>query len=142
MCLGEVARKIDRDVVAPYVCGLLETLKMSFRDERWHVRDAACLTAGTIFSNFSHECQGMLEVFLPLFFENLQFPISIVRQGAAAALANVVRGYSKAVLPKILDKIAEGLNGIESQLAETIENSDLPQINPELVSVLVFTFNA
>lgn len=134
MCLGEIARKIDGKIVAPYVVGLMETLKRTFLDERWHVRDAACLASGSFFVNFPSQCQGLLESVFPLFFENLQFPISIVRQGAAAALANIIRAYGTAVLPMIMEKIIAGLDGIENQSSETSVNVDLQVFNPQLVS--------
>ncbi|XP_021948271.1 uncharacterized protein LOC110845996 isoform X1 [Folsomia candida] len=132
LCLGEIARKIDGKIVAPYVVGLMETLKRTFLDERWHVRDAACLASGSFFVNFPSQCQGLLESVFPLFFENLQFPISIVRQGAAAALANIIRAYGTAVLPMIMEKIIAGLDGIENQSSETSVNVDLQVFNPQL----------
>jgi len=132
LCIGELSRKIDKNVMVSHVEELMCTLKKSFRDDRWHVRDAACLSAGSFFLNFPAECQRHLADTLDLFFENLQFPISTVRQGAASSIANVVRAYGVNILPTIVAKVCDGLNGIELQTAESIENVDLPVVSPEM----------
>lgn len=41
----------------------------------------------------------------------LQDNIPSVRQGAAVAIANVVRAYGKDVLPMVVEKMQEGLKG-------------------------------
>lgn len=45
------------------------------------------------------------------YFALLQDNIPSVRQGAAIAIANVVRAYGKDVLPLITEKMKEGLKG-------------------------------
>jgi len=134
-CLGELARKVDSQALSPHVPSLLEVLKKCFHDERWHVRDAACLASGTFFLNFPAECKYQVEQLYPLFLENLEFPISIVRQGAAAALSNVVRAYGTEVIPKTVEVILQGLKGLEKQKTETCKNADALGISPETVSI-------
>lgn len=38
-CIAELSRKINPTLVRPFIPVLLEALKRSFHDERWHVRD-------------------------------------------------------------------------------------------------------
>jgi len=38
-CIAELSRKIDRNVVLPYVETLLRTLEHCFKDQSWQVRD-------------------------------------------------------------------------------------------------------
>jgi hypothetical protein len=97
------------------------------------VRDAACLAAGNFFLNYPTESRHQLEPMYPLFLENLEFPIAIVRQGAAAALANIVRAYGNEIIPKTFEVIVEGLSSIQTQTAETSKNVDALAISPETV---------
>lgn len=57
--------------------------------------------------------------FYPLFFENLSDSIPSVRQGAAISLGNVVKAYGESALAVVMEKVREGLKGIEKQEATT-----------------------
>ncbi|ROT82029.1 uncharacterized protein [Penaeus vannamei] len=124
-CIAELALKIARGSVRAHVPDLLHALTVCFSDDSWPVRDAACVACGNFILCFPDESQGSLEVLYPLFFNNLQDNIPSVRQGAAAALSNVVRAYGKTVLPLIMEKLKEGLKGVEGQPSESERYGDL-----------------
>ena len=83
-----------------------------FNDDSWPVRDceyrtldllttlcfisplAACLACGN-FTCFPDECSPYLNDLFSLFLANLEDSIPSVRQGAAVALASVVKAYGK-----------------------------------------------
>ena len=71
------------------------SLQACFKDDSWPVRDMACVASGSFVKSFPEASSGSLPVLLDHFFENLQDPISSVRQGAAASLANTVKAYGK-----------------------------------------------
>ncbi|CAH1792996.1 unnamed protein product [Owenia fusiformis] len=114
-CIAELGTKIDKDVVRPFVPGLLDALLVCFKDDSWPVRDASCIACGNFLRCFAEESKGSLDALFPLFFENLQDNIPSVRQGAANALANVILAYGDEVIPMIVAKIKEGLAGIAKQ---------------------------
>jgi hypothetical protein len=55
----------------------------------------ACVASGSFIKCFPDPARNSLPVLLEHFFKNLQDPISSVRQGAAASLANTVKAYGK-----------------------------------------------
>ncbi|XP_064483723.1 uncharacterized protein LOC135396603 [Ornithodoros turicata] len=114
-CIAELASKIKPEVVRPYVTRLLQTLIICFQDEAWPVRDAACLACGSFLLSYPQECRGALESLYPLFFNNLGGCILSVRQGAAVALANVVRAYGAEAYSVLEPKIRGGLAGVQNQ---------------------------
>lgn len=85
--------------------------------------------------NFPMECKPEVENLLPLFYENLGFPISIVRQGAAASVANTIRAYGMDIIPSIIERILFGLENVNRQLPDLCcgQMSALT-ISPETVS--------
>lgn len=124
-CIAELASKIAHDAVRPHVSRLFQTLLVCFRDPSWAVRDAACLACGNFMLCYPEESKASLKTVYPLFFNNLQDCIPSVRQGAAAALANVVRAYGQEAFQVVKAKIAEGLAGVAKQPAETIHYRDI-----------------
>ncbi|XP_069947030.1 uncharacterized protein [Cherax quadricarinatus] len=124
-CIAELALKISTEAVRAHVPDLLHTLTVCFNDDSWPVRDAACVACGNFILCFPEESQGTMEDLQPLFFNNLQDSIPSVRQGAAVAIANVVRAYGKDVLPMIIEKTKEGLKGVEDQPSECEKYGDL-----------------
>ena len=54
---------------------------------------AACLACGKFVLCFPEECRPFIEELFPLFIGNLEDSIPSVRQGAAAAIANIVKAY-------------------------------------------------
>lgn len=60
----------------------------------------------------------------PLFFENLQDNIASVRQGGAAALANVARAYGQEAMPVLEEKLVSALTDIKNQPVESYRNTD------------------
>lgn len=134
-CIAELALKIATDAVRAHVPDLLHALTVCFNDDSWPVRDAACVACGNFILCFPEEAQGTMEELYPLFFTNLQDNIPSVRQGAAIAIANVVRAYGKDVLPMIIEKMKEGLKGVEDQPSESEKYGDL-ESGPALYGVV------
>ena len=91
----------------------MSTLIDCFNDDSWPVRDceyrtlltwlttlsfillAACLACGNFITCFPDECSPYLNDLFSLFLANLEDSIPSVRQGAAVALASVVKAYGK-----------------------------------------------
>ncbi|KAL3213908.1 hypothetical protein MRX96_007314 [Rhipicephalus microplus] len=128
-CIAELASKIAQDVVRPHVSRLFQTLLVCFRDPSWAVRDAACLACGNFMLCYPEESKASLKTVYPLFFNNLQDCIPSVRQGAAAALANVVRAYGQEAFEVVKPKITEGLAGVAKQPAETLHYRDIQALH-------------
>lgn len=124
-CIAELASKIAHDAVRPHVSRLFQTLLVCFRDPSWAVRDAACLACGNFMLCYPEESKASLKTVYPLFFNNLQDCIPSVRQGAAAALANVIRAYGEEAFQVVKAKITEGLAGVAKQPAESIHYKDI-----------------
>ncbi|XP_077537903.1 uncharacterized protein LOC144150008 [Haemaphysalis longicornis] len=119
-CIAELASKIDQDAVRPYVSRLFGTLLVCFQDPSWAVRDAACLACGNFMLCYPEESKASLKTVYPLFFNNLHDCIPSVRQGAAVALANVVKAYGMEAFEVVKAKIADGLAGVAKQPAESL----------------------
>lgn len=124
-CIAELALKLTTDAVRQHVPRLLHALTVCFTDDSWPVRDAACVACGNFILCFPEESQSSMETLYPLFLNNLQDNIPSVRQGAAVAIANVVRAYGKDVLPMVVEKMHEGLKGVEEQPSESERYGDL-----------------
>jgi len=62
---------------------------------------------------------------LPLFYQNLEDPISSVRQGAAIAIANVVRAYGQELLPELISRIKASVDNIKNQPEESEKYGNL-----------------
>nr|XP_054758807.1 uncharacterized protein LOC129264874 [Lytechinus pictus] len=114
-CIAELGAKIGQDVVRGHVPRLLDTLLVCFKDDSWPVRDAACVACGNFIKCFPEESRQSMDALYPLFYENLQDNIPSVRQGAAAALANVTRAYGETASSILLVKVAEGMKGLQNQ---------------------------
>jgi hypothetical protein len=56
----------------------------------------ACMASGSFVKSFPEPAKPSIQILMEHFFKNLQDPISSVRQGAAASLANTIRAYGKA----------------------------------------------
>jgi len=118
-CIAELANKIDRDILKPYVDVLLQTLIDCFRDDSWPVRDMACVAAGSFVKCFPDQSRHDFQILFDLFFANLTDPISSVRQGAAIALANSVKAFGVEAFKKIEEKIKQGFTDLKSQPVES-----------------------
>lgn len=118
-CIAELALKLTTDAVRHHVPRLLHALTVCFTDDSWPVRDAACVACGNFILCFPEEALGSMEELYPLFFTNLEDNIPSVRQGAAVAIANVVRAYGKDSLPLVVERLHGGLKGIEEQPSES-----------------------
>ncbi|KAG0725181.1 hypothetical protein GWK47_039084 [Chionoecetes opilio] len=126
-CIAELALKLTTDAVRQHVPRLLHALTICFTDDSWPVRDAACVACGNFILCFPEEAKGSMEELYPLFFTNLHDNIPSVRQGAAVAVANVVRAYGTDALPMVVEKMHHGLKGVEEQPSETERYGDLDQ---------------
>ncbi|KAK4314086.1 hypothetical protein Pmani_014616 [Petrolisthes manimaculis] len=124
-CIAELALKLNTEAVRSHVQPLLHALTVCFADDSWPVRDAACVACGNFILCFPEEAQGSMELLYPLFFTNLEDSIPSVRQGAAVAIANVVKAYGHDALPMIVDKMKEGLKGVKDQPCESERYGDL-----------------
>lgn len=124
-CIAELGSKIDKSVIRPHVCNLLDALVACFQDDSWPVRDAACLACGNFIECFPEESKEKLDILFPLFFNNLQDNIPSVRQGAAIALCNVMKVYGIESTEVGITKIKEGLMGLEFQSANAEKYSNL-----------------
>jgi len=134
-CIAELASKISVSAVRPHVPNLLAALTICFKDDSWPVRDAACIACGNFINCFPEESKESMEILYPLFFTNLKDNIPTVRQGAATALANVVRAYEGDALTIMIEKIKEGLEGVESQPSDSERYGDLDS-SPALYGVV------
>ncbi|XP_033114382.1 uncharacterized protein LOC117114802 [Anneissia japonica] len=114
-CIAELGSKIDKEVVRPHVEDLLKALLDCFKDESWPVRDAACVACGNFVLCFPEESKPSMDALYPLFFGNIADNIPSVRQGAAVALGNVAKAYGEGAICILLDKIKEGIAGLEKQ---------------------------
>ncbi|XP_067011656.1 uncharacterized protein [Anabrus simplex] len=124
-CIAELAAKIRPQAVRPFVEQLLHTLLVCFRDDSWPVRDAACLACGNFIQCFPEESRAAMPSLYPMFFRNLEDPISSVRQGAASSLANVVRAYGQEALATVSERIVAGLKGMRTQPPESEKYPEL-----------------
>ena len=114
-CIAELGSKVNKECLRPYIPQLMSTLIDCFNDDSWPVRDceyhtllhltylplcvffllAACLACGNFITCFPDECSPYLNDLFSLFLANLEDSIPSVRQGAAVALASVVKAYGK-----------------------------------------------
>jgi len=124
-CIAELANKINKNVLKPYVNKLLSTLLECFKDDSWPVRDMACVAAGSFVKSFPTESKGSFSMLLDLFFVNLEDPISSVRQGAAIALANSVRAFGMEAFNIIKERVTKGLCEIKNQNVESEKYGNL-----------------
>ncbi|UYV78378.1 hypothetical protein LAZ67_16001125, partial [Cordylochernes scorpioides] len=133
-CIAELAAKIAKEAVAPYVPLLLQTLLECFKDDSWPVRDAACLASGNFVVCYPEEARSVIDQLYPHFFENLCDPIPSVRQGAAAALANVVKAYGEEAIKVLTPVLEQGLAGVAEQKPQSQQFSGL-SLGPATYSV-------
>lgn len=134
-CIAELASKIDPKALKPYVSKLLQTLLDCFGDDSWPVRDAACLACGNFILCYPKESRSFMDSLYPLFFANLKDGIPSVRQGAAGALANVVKAYGDEAYLLIEEKIKSGLTGVKDQPSESEKYGQLDR-GPATFSVV------
>lgn len=83
--------------------------------------------------NFPEECTNERENLLALFYENLGFPISVVRQGASASITNAIRAYGSEIVPGVFERILFGLDGVNRQLPDACCGLASLTISPETV---------
>ncbi|XP_038077963.1 uncharacterized protein LOC119745577 [Patiria miniata] len=124
-CIAELGSKLNKEVVRPFVGRLLAALLECFSDDSWPVRDAACVACGNFVNCFPEESRPSMEKLYPLFFANLADNIPSVRQGAAVALLNVAKAYGEEASNLLMDKIKEGVSGLETQTATSEKYGDL-----------------
>ncbi|KAH6926961.1 hypothetical protein HPB50_024298 [Hyalomma asiaticum] len=125
-CIAELASKAWRACFPAFLLLLLCLIaQYSYPRNFIAMFAAACLACGNFMLCYPEESKASLKTVYPLFFNNLQDCIPSVRQGAAAALANVVRAYGQEAFQVVKAKIAEGLAGVAKQPAETIHYRDI-----------------
>eukprot|EP00117_Sycon_ciliatum_P041204 scpid24062/ scgid2286/ len=125
-CIAELGSKIDADTVRPHVSStLLPALIDCFRDDSWPVRDAACIASGNFVKCFPDECKPSLSLLYELFLTNLADNIPSVRQGSAAALANVAFAYGDEAVDFLCTTAKTRLEGVKDQADESKKYSQL-----------------
>ena len=69
-CIAELATKVEKTAVIPFVSELLGALMLCFEDESWPVRDAACVATGqfvlyvlTVLMIFKNIQKYLLKIF-------------------------------------------------------------------------------
>jgi len=127
-CIAELSAKVSPTVVEPHVDVLLETLIECFQDESWPVRDMACVACGSFVSAFPGPSKKKIPLLKELVFENLKDPISSVRQGAAQALAKMIRVYAvedPAMVQNTLQIMQSAFTSVKDQPVESHRYGDL-----------------
>ncbi len=115
-CIAELAVKVDN--LDKFVPVLLGTLIQCFGDESWPVRDMACVASGSFVASFPEASRSKIEVLKSLFLNNLKDPISSVRQGAAQAIAKMIKVYPD-LSHEMLEMIATDLDHVKDQPVES-----------------------
>eukprot|EP00478_Filoreta_tenera_P000132 GABV01000132.1.p1 GENE.GABV01000132.1~~GABV01000132.1.p1 ORF type:complete len:294 (+),score=85.62 GABV01000132.1:738-1619(+) len=127
-CIAELATKISKDAVRPFLPQLLQVLEDAFRDASWPVRQAACVSLGDFVSEFPEESQVRLEGLYTLWFEHLSDNIPSVRADSAHALGKVLRVYGASAKTRILEHIRENLTRVTQQEVESIKYGELENV--------------
>lgn len=118
-CICEIAMRIDKTAVRPFVPRLIATLLTAFNDESWPVRDVACLSSAAFVKEFPAECEVYLETLYPMWLYQCGDPIPSVRSHAATALGNVLAAYGAPARAFLTPHMEEMLHAVESQKSET-----------------------
>ena len=130
-CIAELAGKIDPNFVEPHVDILLDTLIECFQDESWPVRDMACVACGSFVSCYPTASRKKLPQLKSLFYENLQDPISSVRQGAALAIGKTVKVYGTdkedPMVQEIVSLMTQTFENVQNQPVESHKYGNLSQ---------------
>ena len=114
-CIAELAAKVDKAAVSPYVDEMLRALLICFQDDSWPVRDCACVASGRFVQAFPEESVPKLDKLYELWFAHLSDNIWSVREDAAVAIGCVVKGRPEDALPRALSQITELLPMAHSQ---------------------------
>lgn len=99
-----------------------------FMDDSWPVRDMACVACGSFVASFPGPSKKKLPTLQKLFLDNLQDPISSVRQGAAQALAKTVKVYAAEdpeMVQNLMKMMTETLENVKNQPVESHRFGDL-----------------
>ena len=123
-CIAELAGKIDPKVVSPHVELLLDTLIECFQDDSWPVRDMACVACGSFVSCYPEPSIKKMQTLKALFLENLQDPISSVRQGAAQAIGKTVT-INEAMIGELVDLMSRNFDNVQNQPVESHKYGNL-----------------
>ncbi|KAK9823094.1 hypothetical protein WJX72_000228 [[Myrmecia] bisecta] len=114
-CMAELATKIDKAAVQPFLPRIMRALISCFRDDSWPVRDAACIATAKCVLAYPEEARQWLEELYPLWLEHLDDNIFSVRENAAIALGDVVRAYQQEALDRLLPVLREMLPRAKEQ---------------------------
>ena len=116
LSISELVNKLDPDTVSAHVPALLDCL--SVEDPVWQVRDSASVAASLVIRHHPlhpHLHGERVDTLLATFSRHLQDQESSVRQGAALALANTVRGLGEKVTSLVSQTVRRGLEAVKDQ---------------------------
>eukprot|EP00741_Cyanophora_paradoxa_P007650 tig00001164_g7399.t1 len=114
--IGELAAKIDAELLRPFAPQLLSSLVAACDDESWPVRVAAGVAASRFAGPFPEETRGAAEGSLYAFWEaHLCEAIPSIREDAAVAMAAAARGLGPAAVRRALDYIANAIGRAKEQ---------------------------
>lgn len=89
--LGEFISRLDRDTVLPQLDKISDALTLCLKDERWPVKDQACVPTGMLVRHFPIETRHMWSEFVRLWNGHLKDCIWSVRENAALAYASAIQ---------------------------------------------------
>lgn len=127
-CIAELALKVDRDSVRPFVGKLLETLEVCFRDQSWPVRDGACNACGDFVSVFPTESKTLLPRLMDHWVAHLGDCIWSVREDSAVALGKVIPILDAAQKEEVLLLLRKNLPLATTQPAESHLNARVENV--------------
>eukprot|EP00760_Papus_ankaliazontas_P012220 PhM_4_TR15223/c0_g1_i1/m.95670 len=114
-CISELATRIDKDGVRPFVGRLMDILLVAFQDDSWPVRDVACVSTASFIEQFPSECAEKLSVVDPLIMLQCGDPIPSVRTHAADSIAKLLRAYGESERARWKPRVTEMLKAVQHQ---------------------------
>jgi hypothetical protein len=136
--MREFVLKLDNNVWRPYCAVLLNALLVSLADERWPVKDAACVCAGTLFRLCTEE--SFIDEFrrgLSLLSTLLKDCMLTVRDNAAAALGEAMQNASTSFSLTAIELVGREIGLHLMTAMPTEEGPDIPQSFSFLPSAMV-----
>lgn len=118
-CIGELARKLDKEVVKIYIINLLDSLLQRFHDPVWNVREAVCSgtfnfflkkfsfnfqnskAIGNIILSFPEEIRPKLDQLYKILFDHIADSIWCIRENVSISIGNLVEVYGSESLDTV-----------------------------------------
>lgn len=137
--IAELATKVDRAAVLPYIPALLSALVACSAEESWPIRDAACVATGQVLRIFPNESRDVSEELFGRWQMNLTDSIWSVRENSAAAFGEVLRSEDATLRDEAARRTVDLLSANLSRANEelTLEQRRAQQIQFIPPAVLV-----